>query len=1176
MRDRSRSACLVVFALLVSLCSVAATPLAASAEAADVVLSGAVTGSTGGKSAEALGGTKVEVLDSPTQVLIAQTTTASDGTYSVTVATGTYDVRVTPPSGSPFSPTTVANEEVNASKTLNFLLLGATDSTFSGTVKEASGAPAAGIRVQTWGPLDHGIPVERNSYTAADGTFSTSGLAPGKYEIFLSGQGVGHPSFWQFITYKTIDEDSSADFKLPPLVKVDVRVADQNGDPVPNTAIRLDGHATAYEMAPGLQLDPTSNSYSIADATTDSAGIAHMLMFPTDAAPNGGKATPSSGAYSQAVFAVPALTGDTTLDVTLVRSLSFSGTVKEASGAPAAGIRVQTWGPLDHGIPVERNSYTAADGTFSTSGLAPGKYEIFLSGQGVGHPSFWQFITYKTIDEDSSADFKLPPLVKVDVRVADQNGDPVPNTAIRLDGHATAYEMAPGLQLDPTSNSYSIADATTDSAGIAHMLMFPTDAAPNGGKATPSSGAYSQAVFAVPALTGDTTLDVTLVRSLSFSGTVKEASGAPAAGIRVQTWGPLDHGIPVERNSYTAADGTFSTSGLAPGKYEIFLSGQGVGHPSFWQFITYKTIDEDSSADFKLPPLVKVDVRVADQNGDPVPNTAIRLDGHATAYEMAPGLQLDPTSNSYSIADATTDSAGIAHMLMFPTDAAPNGGKATPSSGAYSQAVFAVPALTGDTTLAIALQSTQPPSPPLVNGVSPDTGAEAGGTEVTIAGTGFNGATAVRFGQTAASFTVNSPTLITATVPAGTGTVDVTVVTPSGTSSTNSSDRYRYGPSVTLSSAPNPSVRGAKVTFTAKVIPETPGAPVPTGSVTFVDGTTTLGTAVLSKGTAALNKTGLGAGVHEVVGVYGGNAYFGPSKSAPLIQTVTKASTQLTLTSSLNPAPYGSAGTLKATVKALAPGTGTPTGSVTFSEGETVLATVSLSAGSAKYALKAVEPGSHAITASFSGSTDYEPSKSSITQTVAKASTQLTLTSSLNPAPYGSSATLRAVAKAVAPGAGTPTGTVTFSEGSTVLATAPLSGTTAKYALKTLAPGNHDITATYSGDPHYGTSDASIAVTIAKAATKLTLTSSKNPAPNGSSGTLKATVKALAPGTGTPTGSVTFSEGETVLAVVPLKGSSAAYPLKSLAPGVHEITAAYGGSANYEASLAIMSQAINP
>lgn len=83
---------------------------------------------------------------------------------------------------------------------------------------------------------------------------------------------------------------------------------------------------------------------------------------------------------------------------------------------------------------------------------------------------------------------------------------------------------------------------------------------------------------------------------------------------------------------------------------------------------------------------------------------------------------------------------------------------------------------------------------PTVTGVSPASGTTAGTTSVTITGTNFTGATAVKFGVTnASSYVVNSATQITAVAPAhAAGTVDITVTTPGGTSATGAADQYTF------------------------------------------------------------------------------------------------------------------------------------------------------------------------------------------------------------------------------------------------------------------------------------------------------------------------------------------------------------------------------------------------
>jgi hypothetical protein len=81
---------------------------------------------------------------------------------------------------------------------------------------------------------------------------------------------------------------------------------------------------------------------------------------------------------------------------------------------------------------------------------------------------------------------------------------------------------------------------------------------------------------------------------------------------------------------------------------------------------------------------------------------------------------------------------------------------------------------------------------PAVTTISPTSGTTAGATSVTITGQNFTGATGVKFGTADATFTVDSATQITATAPAGTGEVNVTVITPGGTSAIALYGKFTY------------------------------------------------------------------------------------------------------------------------------------------------------------------------------------------------------------------------------------------------------------------------------------------------------------------------------------------------------------------------------------------------
>ena len=139
---------------------------------------------------------------------------------------------------------------------------------------------------------------------------------------------------------------------------------------------------------------------------------------------------------------------------------------------------------------------------------------------------------------------------------------------------------------------------------------------------------------------------------------------------------------------------------------------------------------------------------------------------------------------------------------------------------------------------------------------------------------------------------------------------------------------------------------GQALTFTATVNAVAPASGTPTGSVTFLDGSITLGTATLGRGgKTTLTTKALPAGSDTITAVYSGDSNFTTSTSTALTQTVNQDATTSTIASSANPSVSGQTVNFTATVKAVAPGSGTPTGSVTFLDGSTTLGTATLSSG---------------------------------------------------------------------------------------------------------------------------------------------------------------------------------------------------------------------------------------
>jgi len=181
-----------------------------------------------------------------------------------------------------------------------------------------------------------------------------------------------------------------------------------------------------------------------------------------------------------------------------------------------------------------------------------------------------------------------------------------------------------------------------------------------------------------------------------------------------------------------------------------------------------------------------------------------------------------------------------------------------------------------------------------------------------------------------------------------------------------------------LAARPNPSIFGQAVTLTVTVMGQYGGAP--TGTVTFYDGKTKLGTATPSKGSASLTTSGLTVGTHSITAVYEGDWDFIGSTSKAVGQVVTKATTTTALSSSVNPSKSGQSVTFTATVKGQYGGA--VTGSVAFSDGKTVLKTVALSGGTVKFSTSGLTSGQHSLTATYSGDANDGASMGSLTQKV--------------------------------------------------------------------------------------------------------------------------------------------------------------------------------------------------
>jgi hypothetical protein len=296
--------------------------------------------------------------------------------------------------------------------------------------------------------------------------------------------------------------------------------------------------------------------------------------------------------------------------------------------------------------------------------------------------------------------------------------------------------------------------------------------------------------------------------------------------------------------------------------------------------------------------------------------------------------------------------------------------------------------------------------------------------------------------------------------------------------------------------------------------------------------------------------------------------------------TVSQDQTTTALASSANPSVYGQAVTFMATVAAVSPGAGTPTGMVTFEDGTTVLGSAPLSGGVATLSVSTLAPGTHPITALYSGDPNDASSTSAVATQVVQSTTATVLAPGAFPDPstYGQTVTFSATVFLTSIGTGTPTGTVDFFDGTTLLGSGTLnSNGTATLTTSNLAVGYHAITAQYLGDPNDAGSTSATQTQVVQYSTATALGSSPSPSTYGQAVTFTATVSPTS-GTGTPTGTVEFFDGTTLLGSGTLNASgTATFATSSLAAGSHAIRAEYLGDANDAGSYsAAQTQVVNP
>lgn len=276
---------------------------------------------------------------------------------------------------------------------------------------------------------------------------------------------------------------------------------------------------------------------------------------------------------------------------------------------------------------------------------------------------------------------------------------------------------------------------------------------------------------------------------------------------------------------------------------------------------------------------------------------------------------------------------------------------------------------------------------------------------------------------------------------------------------------------------------------------------------------------------------------------------------------------------SANPSVAGQPVTVTVTVTETVADALDPNGNVTVTASTGESCVVTLPANTCSIVFTA--PGSPQLTATYAGDGNFNASTSPTrSQTVGPASTQIALSAqSVNPSVVGQSVSFPFALSVVAPGAGTPSGTVTVNASTGESCTATLPASTCAIVFNTV--GSRNVSARYPGSASFALSMSAARSHVVNPAGSTTTLSSSTPNPStpGQSVSVTWSVAVNPPGSSALAGLVTVTASggsETCQAALP--ATSCAITLT--VPGARTLTASFGGSATVAASAATIAHVV--
>lgn len=585
-----------------------------------------ISGHVEDSSGNAVSGATISVNDANSD----NTITDNSGNYSLSVPSGTYNVQVTPPPGSDFSPAISTNRTISGDTIINFIFAPAGLVALSGHVYDRNGSPLSGQHVYLVQSSSNNTHIGEIT-TTSDGSYSTQVLAGTYFDLVISGSNNSSSYELNHFNYSLI-QNTTLDITVP-IKQVTMNVQTAEGNGIQDVALTTANQGGSPWANTNLVINGvTYLAKSTATGMTDGNGNATLFLLPGNYT---FIATPPSGSTYTTTPVNKTINTDTQVPITLQQPVTLSGHIYDQNGDPLSGQHIYFIKSSSDNTHIGE-AISGVDGAYNSQVLAGNYFQLIISGS-INASSYALYTNNYTITQNTSLDFPLP-IKQVNVTVKDTLGNSA--QGVRLASSyvggspwANTNLLLGGLTFFVQSNS----NATTDGNGNATLLLFPGNYTLT---ATPSSDSNYTTTPVDVRVTSDTQVPITLQQLVTLNGHIYDQNGNPLSGQHIYLIQSSSNNTHIGEVT-TNVDGSYSTQVLASSYFDLVISGN-TNASSLYELNHFNySLTQDTVLDVTIPVkevninvqnqvesgIVNVSLTTSTQGGSPWVNTNLTING---------------------------------------------------------------------------------------------------------------------------------------------------------------------------------------------------------------------------------------------------------------------------------------------------------------------------------------------------------------------------------------------------------------------------------------------------------------------------------------------------------------------------------------------------------------------